>query len=93
VSILTSITTEGFHDINEARVEAAHRYLSRVDSIFIISNISRAVSDPTIQQILREHVNTAGGISRRSVPDVVIICTFSAVRHHPSFPPLQLSDT
>ncbi|KAK2825704.1 hypothetical protein FQN49_007451, partial [Arthroderma sp. PD_2] len=66
-----------FGDINYARVQAARRYISHCDEIFILSWIGRVIDDKNVIDILREHVQnpTRGKVS---VPNASIICTYAA---------------
>ncbi|PGH23258.1 hypothetical protein AJ80_02674 [Polytolypa hystricis UAMH7299] len=69
----------GFRDINLARVQAARRYLSTCNEIFIVSDIKRATTDETIEETIREHLESSGEIGRTATPGLAIICSHAAV--------------
>lgn len=72
----------GFRDINYARVQAARRYLAKCNEIFIVSDIKRVETDETIQDVIREHVESSSRIGSVSTPNICIICSHAAVCVH-----------
>ncbi|KAK2732662.1 hypothetical protein FQN57_002583 [Myotisia sp. PD_48] len=68
----------GFGDINYARVQAARRYISRCDEIFIVSGIARVIDDKNIYDILREHIVGPRVGERAASLNANIICTRAA---------------
>ena len=72
----------GFGDINYARVQAAQRYISKCDQIFVVSGLTRIIDDKSIFDILEEHSRSSSQVDDRIItPSASIICTHAAVCH------------
>lgn len=73
----------GLGDINYARVQAAQRYISKCDQIFVVSGLSRIIDDKSIYDILQEHSRSSSQVGERTItPSASIICTHAAVCHN-----------
>ena len=73
----------GLQDTNLARVRATQTYLMKCDHVFIVANISRAITDQSLKSslygVLARHVplewEQSGGKSLK----VAVVCTKSEV--------------
>lgn len=79
----------GLLDVNLARVKATQEYLSRCDHIFIIANISRAITDQSLKSSLyaaiARHAPLGLEASARKGAQIAVVCTKSEVSHMRSF--------
>jgi len=69
----------GLLDVNLARVRATQEYLSRCDHIFLVANISRAITDQSLKSSLyaaMDHYAPQGleSSSRKNL-QIAIVCT------------------
>ena len=73
----------GLHDVNLARVRATERYLLSCDHIFIVANISRAISDRSLKSslftALKQHIPYEWEKDGLSKLNVTVVCTKSEV--------------
>ncbi|KAL9016734.1 MAG: hypothetical protein Q9185_005941, partial [Variospora sp. 1 TL-2023] len=60
----------GYRDINLARVRKTEQYLLRCHEVFIVANINRVVSDPSVAKFVKDQMKASG--KRTSV---TIVCT------------------
>jgi hypothetical protein len=69
----------GLQDTNLARVRATQNYLLKCDHIFVVANISRAITDQSLKSslyhVLAKHVPTEWETSAGRYLNVAVICT------------------
>jgi hypothetical protein len=74
----------GLQDTNLARVRATQNYLLTCDHIFVVANISRAITDQSLKSslyhVLAKHVPTEWEISAGRYLNVAVVCTRIDVR-------------
>lgn len=73
----------GLQDTNLARVKAAQEYLTKCDHIFLVANISRALTDQSLKTSLDTAIShsapSSGEVSRGKASRIAVICTKSEV--------------
>lgn len=69
----------GLHDTNFARVKATQDYLMKCNTVFIVANISRAITDQSLKSslfsVLSRHVPLELEESGAKALRVAVICT------------------
>jgi hypothetical protein len=74
----------GLQDTNLARVRATQNYLLTCDHIFVVANISRAITDQSLKSslyhVLANHVPTEWETSAGRYLNVAVVCTRIEVR-------------
>lgn len=79
----------GLQDTNLARVRATHDYLLKCNHIFIVANISRAITDQSLKSslfsVLSRHVPLEWDESAAQSLNIAVVCTKIEVRFLPLF--------
>lgn len=77
----TDATLAGLQDTNLARVRAAEDYLIKCNNIFIVTNISRAITDQSVKSslygVLSKHVPLAWEKEAGKGLKIAVVCTKS----------------
>lgn len=83
----------GLLDVNLARVGATQEHLFRCDHIFLVANISRAITDQSLKSSLYAAMNhyAPQGLeaSSRKKLQIAVVCTNSEVSSTTKFPSLH----
>ncbi|KAJ5639534.1 uncharacterized protein N7484_007396 [Penicillium longicatenatum] len=76
---LVIVDLPGLLDVNLARVRATQEYISRCDHIFLVANISRAITDQSLKSSLyaamNHHAPQGLEVSARKESQIAVICT------------------
>ncbi|KAF7514202.1 hypothetical protein GJ744_004527 [Endocarpon pusillum] len=67
----------GYHDVNFARVSAAKKYQATCEEIFVISDIKRAIDDPVIEEVIKDHCRRFTDVGQLTRPRITVVCTHS----------------
>lgn len=75
----------GLQDTNLARVKATQDYLMKCNTVFIVANISRAITDQSLQSslfaVLSRHLPLELEKSKAKALSVAVVCTRAEVLH------------